>query len=262
MFSLITKPCFLSRVSTPCLGLITGLILAGRIEASPTLALYPEGIAPDFACEFTTEECPPFREKVITNPLPDPHFAKYRWPCIIQGGLWAKRQSQSTLPAHATILVPKLKACFLLQGLPQELAWVAEVESMLNTNAVSITGARGLFQFKPESARRFGLLKETEDFRSVPDKSARAAAQYLAHLYTQFGDWTLSVAAYNAGEGCVGRLLKKHKTNLYADIAPDLPAQTQVYVIKVMTTIALRENTQLSALPPPSLPAVNRPSVN
>jgi membrane-bound lytic murein transglycosylase D len=144
-----------------------------------------------------------------------------------------------------------LKTQFSKAGLPQELVWVAEVESMLNTNAVSGSGAKGLFQFKNEAAKRFGILREPHDFRSEPDKSAKAAAQYLSHLYLQFNDWILSVAAYNAGEGCVSRLLKKHEARLYETIAGELPPQTQVYVIKVMTTLALREKTQLSSLPPP-----------
>ena len=157
--------------------------------------------------------------------------------------------------------MPRLKRCFGQEGLPQELAWVAEVESMLDTNAVSGSGARGLYQFKDEAARRFGLMQATADFRCEPDKSAQAAARYLTHLYSLFRDWTLSVAAYNAGEGCVGRLLKKHQTEQYATIAAELPPQTQVYVIKVMTTLALRENTHLSALPPPAGPHLS-PSAN
>jgi len=224
-------------------------LLSGIAQGTPCLELYP---APN-----TPEVCPKLELKFEDAPLLDPHFEKNRWPCIVKGGLWAKRQAQSTLPDHAKVLIPELKRWFVIEGLPQELAWVAEVESMLNTNAVSGSGARGLFQFKREAARRFGLLKEADDFRAEPEKSAKAAARYLAKLYAQFSDWTLAVAAYNAGEGCVGRLLKKHETSEYEAIAPYLPPQTQVYVIKVMTTLALRENTQLSALPSPTIPTIN-----
>ncbi len=244
----------LRRVLT-CLFIFSGILL----QATPLLELYPAFTAP--ANDLGLDIGPTLFSLSAVTPVEDPHFGKNRWPCIIKGGLWIKRQSLSALPAHAQALVPELKKRFVSEGLPQELAWVAEVESMLNTNAVSISGARGLFQFKQAAARRFGLFKETEDFRTHPDKSARAAAQYLAQLYAQFDDWTLAVAAYNAGEGCVRRLLKKHEAHRYADIAAELPAQTQVYVIKVMTTLALRENTHLSALPAPSAPVLN-PSVN
>jgi membrane-bound lytic murein transglycosylase D len=149
--------------------------------------------------------------------------------------------------------IPVLKAAFAAEGLPRELAWVAEVESSWATNAVSRSGARGLYQFKPEAAKRFALLQETRDFRTEPEPSARAAARYLAQLYSQFGDWRLALAAYNAGEGCVSRLLKSRRARSYDEIAAYLPPQTQVYVIKVMSIVSIREATTLSALPGPRL---------
>ncbi len=225
------------------------LLLPEPSRGTPCLAFTPVPLPA--VPESTLLAKPRYRDMIDDSTSPDPKFGKMRWPCIIKGNLWAQRQAQSTLPAHAKVLMPQLKSQFIKEGLPEELAWVAEVESTLNTNAVSGSGARGLFQFKTEAARRFGILKESHDFRSEPEKSAKAAAQYLNRLYAQFKDWTLSVAAYNAGEGCVSRLLKKHDTQHYSIIAAELPPQTQVYVIKVMTTLALRENSHLSALPPP-----------
>ena len=240
--------------------LLGGLLIPEWSRATPSFEWGP--VAPVPATTLTPEAGPRLTESLnAPAPLLDPRFGETRWPCIIKGGQWAKRQSQSPLPAHAQGLMPELKKQFITAGLPQELAWVAEVESTLNTHAVSRSGARGLFQFKTEAARRFGLMKAEEDFRTTPDKSARAAAQYLAQLYARFSDWTLSVAAYNAGEGCVGRLLKQHGARDYATIAAELPPETQVYVIKIMTTLALRENTQLSALPPPCNPPVS-PTAN
>jgi membrane-bound lytic murein transglycosylase D len=68
----------------------------------------------------------------------------------------------------------------------------------------------------------------------------------------------LALAGYNAGEGCVGRLLKKYGATTFDEIAPYLPEQTQSYVPRVMATVALRENVWLSALPSPALtPTVN-----
>ena len=185
---------------------------------------------------------------------PDPSgtvFRTQRWPSILAGSLWCRRQASDNLTRRADTLIPILKKAFTAEGLPGELVWVAEVESTLKTNAVSATGARGLFQFKPVTARHLGLMPAPDDFRTEPEKSARAAAQYLSYLYRQFGDWRLTVAAYNAGEGCVRRQLVRNKAVLYEEIAAELPPQTQVYVIKVMATVALREKTRLSALPAP-----------
>lgn len=186
-------------------------------------------------------------------PSEDKEFGRKRWPCIIRGAAWSRRQESTPLPPSARELMPILKETFASQGLPSALAWVAEVESMWITNAVSKSGARGLYQFKTEAARRFALLRDAGDFRDHPEQSARAAARYLAQLYAQLGDWRLAVAAYNAGDGYVARLMKSRRARIYDEIASELPPQTQIYVIKVMTVLSLRENTTLSALPAPAI---------
>ena len=88
---------------------------------------------------------------------------------------------------------------------------MAEVESSLNPAARSPVGALGLFQLMPATARRFGLHTGFFDERKNPEKSARAAAQYLKFLYHTMGSWPLALAAYNAGEGRVGKLVKRKK---------------------------------------------------
>jgi membrane-bound lytic murein transglycosylase D len=100
----------------------------------------------------------------------------------------------------------------------------------------------------PETAKRFGLATWPRDQRYQPEPSARASAQYLKFLYGKFKDWRLAIAAYNAGEGRVQRLLTKHNTQSYDDIATYLPAETQMYVPKVEAIIAKREGVNLTSL--------------
>jgi membrane-bound lytic murein transglycosylase D len=83
------------------------------------------------------------------------------------------------------------------------------------------------------------------------EPAAHAAAKYLRQLHTQFGDWRLAVAAYNAGAGTVQRLLKRYDTKSFARIAPHLPAETQMYVPKVEATILHREGAELEKLKSP-----------
>ncbi len=180
-------------------------------------------------------------------------FRTNRWPQIVRAVQWARRLAQTGAPVRATALMPKLKATFIEEGVPPELVWIAEVESQLDPGAESASGARGLFQFKPAAAKRFGLLTSETDDRHSPEKSARAAARYLAVLYKRFGNWHLALAGYNAGEGLVDRLLKQHHATTFAEIAPFLPEQTQDYIPRVTATLALREKVRLSALPSPTI---------
>jgi hypothetical protein len=183
----------------------------------------------------------------------DADLGRRRWPQIIKAIQWARESARDDAPERARNIMPQLKAIFASEGVPAELAWIAEVESRFDPGAVSASGARGLFQFMPVTAERFGLKTEPADERSIPEKSARAAAQYLAVLYRRFGSWHLALAGYNAGEGCVGRLLRKYRATTFDEIAPYLPEQTQCYVPRVMATVALRENIWLSALPSPTV---------
>ncbi len=164
---------------------------------------------------------------------------------------WLKRLRGRLKPDEAAALIPILKHAFAEEGVPPEWVWLAEVESSLNAQARSPVGAAGLFQIMPATAQRFGLSLTPQDERLAPAKSARAAAKYLRVLHGQFGSWPLVLAAYNAGEGRVGRALQKKSATTFDQIADDLPVETQMYVPKVCATLKLREGVDAAELPPP-----------
>ncbi len=165
--------------------------------------------------------------------------------------VWVKKVSPRPLPKGAEALVATLKPVFASERVPPELVWLAEVESAFNMGARSPVGAAGLFQLMPDTAQRFGLRRWPRDERYQPEPSARAAAQYLRFLHGEFGDWRLAVAAYNAGEGRVQRLLARHRTRSFDRIAPHLPAETQMFVPKVEATLLRREGVELAKLESP-----------
>ncbi len=94
-------------------------------------------------------------------------------------------------------------------GLPEDLAFTAMIESGFNPLAVSRVGAKGLWQFMAATARRYGLrVDQWVDERLDPEKATGAAAAYFRDLHAIFGSWTLAQAAYNAGEMKVIKALR------------------------------------------------------
>lgn len=117
-------------------------------------------------------------------------------------------------------------------GLPDELKYLAIVESGLNPRAVSRARAVGLWQFISSTGRHMGLRHDwyTDD-RMDPEKSTDAACRFLLQLHGMFNDWELALAAYNSGPGTVRKAIRRagYKRNFW-DIYPYLPRETRAYV--------------------------------
>ena len=106
------------------------------------------------------------------------------------------------------------------RNMPTELALLPFIESAFNPQAVSSAKAAGMWQFMPATGKDFDLKQNTfrDDRRDVL-ASTRAALDYLQKLYRMFGDWQLALAAYNWGEGSVGRAIARNKAaGLGADL--------------------------------------------
>lgn len=123
------------------------------------------------------------------------------------------------------------------RDMPQDLIYLAMIESGFNPKAKSPAKAGGLWQFISETGRRYGLtVNKHVDERNHPDKATDAALAYLSDLHDRFGSWYLAAAAYNTGENRVGRIMKqvtgseKGTDEDYYRISKLLPKETQDYV--------------------------------
>jgi membrane-bound lytic murein transglycosylase D len=130
----------------------------------------------------------------------------------------AKGQFQ-TLLARSGKYMPMISKVLTDEGLPEELGYLALVESELLVNARSQFGAVGLWQFVPATGRQYGLrIDDWVDERRDPIKSTRAAASYLKELHSYYGRWFLVTAAYNAGPGIINKALQNSRANDFWDI--------------------------------------------
>ncbi len=125
------------------------------------------------------------------------------------------------------------------RGLPGELCLLPVIESALDPMARSGSGAVGLWQFIPGTARRYGLrIDWWIDERRDPLAATNAALRYLTDLHVRFGDWLLAVAAYNCGEGQVARALQTAPDDA-AFFELRLPRETLAYVPRLLAFAAI-----------------------
>ena len=147
----------------------------------------------------------------------------------------SRRKSLEDALARGSKYLPMIQAVFEAEGLPQDLIYLPLIESAFRTEAKSHAGATGIWQMMRGTATFNGLSRDWYvDERFDPEKSTRAAAKLLKTLYGMFGDWHLSLAAYNAGAGRVQKAMKRSKRDSFWDIAKGgpkyLPRETREYV--------------------------------
>ncbi len=133
---------------------------------------------------------------------------------------------------------------FRENGVPENVAWLAQVESAWKPSAVSSAAASGLWQFIPGTGTRFGLRKTAYvDERNSFESATKASAQYLKFLANRYGgNWELAMAAYNSGEGNVDRAIRRAGVSNFWVAYPYLPQETRNYVPNILATILIANN--------------------
>lgn len=146
--------------------------------------------------------------------------------------LWLKR---------ATRYFPYIEKTLALNNMPDDLKYIAVVESALLSHAGSSKGAVGYWQFIKSTGRRYGLVIDRNiDERRNFFASTDAAVNYLKELYELFGSWTLAAAAYNLGEDRLQDEKKSQMVDSYYDFY--LPLETQRYIFKIVAVKLILSN--------------------
>ena len=127
--------------------------------------------------------------------------------------------------------MPIFEETFSKYNLPDELKYVAIIESALNPVAVSRAGAKGMWQFMTKTAKSYGLeINSYVDERLDPFKASDAAARYLEDSYKLFGDWNLAISSYNCGPGNVNKAIRRGGGRDFWKVYDYLPRETRGYV--------------------------------
>lgn len=130
---------------------------------------------------------------------------------------------------------------FKEEGVPENVAWLGQVESAWKPTALSWAAASGLWQFIPGTGARFGLRRTAHvDERNGFEGATRASARYLKFLANRYGgNWELAMAAYNSGEGNVDRAIRRAGVSNFWVAYPYLPQETRNYVPNILATILI-----------------------
>lgn len=171
------------------------------------------------------------------NVLKSLDFWLSRGRTLFEGGIFRSGRYRSMI-----------ERIFREEYIPLDLMYLAQVESLFKTNALSRARAKGIWQFTESTARRYGLkVNSYIDERSDPEKSTRAAARYLSELYGMFKDWNLVLAAYNWGEGNVKRLIERSGLKDFWELVNmqrRIPNETKNHVPLIMASIILGRNPE------------------
>jgi membrane-bound lytic murein transglycosylase D len=150
--------------------------------------------------------------------------------------------------SRSTRYLPMIKKVFAEYGLPEDLAYLAMIESGFTTKARSHANAVGMWQFIRGTAVRYGLtVDNVVDERRDPEKATKAAARYLLDLYKQFGSWYLAAASYNCGEGRVQKEINRNNDlKNYWELSNNqcLPTETKNYVPQMIAATIISKNPE------------------
>jgi membrane-bound lytic murein transglycosylase D len=211
--------------------------------------------------ELAKLELTPEEQQIETNPVAQQQYQYIQYavsnkslgfsfqvhPMIQQFVNYYQARGRSTMETglyRSGMFMRMARRVFREEGIPENVAWLGQVESAWKPQAMSWASASGLWQFIPGTGARFGLRKTAHiDERNSFEKATKASAQYLKFLANRYGgNWELAMAAYNSGEGNVDRAIRRAGVANFWVAYPYLPKETRNYVPNILATILIANN--------------------
>ncbi len=211
--------------------------------------------------ELAKLELTPDEQQIENNPVAEQQYQYIQYavsnkslgfsfqvhPMIQQFVNYYQARGRSTMETglyRSGMFMRMARRIFREEGIPENVAWLGQVESAWKPQAMSWASASGLWQFIPGTGARFGLRKTAHvDERNSFEKATKASAQYLKFLANRYGgNWELAMAAYNSGEGNVDRAIRRAGVANFWVAYPYLPKETRNYVPNILATILIANN--------------------
>jgi membrane-bound lytic murein transglycosylase D len=221
--------------------------IGAQAGAAPSSGSAAVAVSPTYATRTRMQAEPPAAGSLshaqlplygIAMPWGESSFEKFRESLLSKFG----RSYLAKIMERAKPYLPFVMERIAYYGLPEELAFLPVIESEYSPNAVSKSGAVGLWQFMSGSVRGYGMrITEWVDERKDFLKSTDGSLRKLRDNYRMFGDWYLALAAYNAGGGTVSRAIKRTGISDYWKLCEleELPSETRAYVPKFLAAASI-----------------------
>lgn len=206
-------------------------------------------------CQFaTSQERPLSMPEVYSPPVPKQMtFAGDRFSFDRQDMYERldRELSQMTYSHASTLLMlkranryfPVMRKVLKDNGVPEDMVYLAAIESTLNPRAYSPAKAAGLWQFMPATAKEYGLeVNDYVDERYHPEKATAAAARFLKRAKAKYGNWESAMASYNGGQGRISKELESQLEDSAFDLY--LVEETSRYMFRVLAAKVLMENPE------------------
>ena len=239
-------------------GLQNAVAVNGTVQpGGPNVGFASQEFEPAIGDELARVQLTPDEEQIDANPVAQQKFQyiqvavankslgfSFQVHAMIQQYInYYRGRGRTTMEVglyRSGMFMRMARRIFKEEGIPENVAWLGQVESAWKPSALSWAAASGLWQFIPGTGSRYGLRRTAYvDERNSFDEATRASARYLKFLYNRYGNWELAIAGYNCGEGNVDRAIRRAGVSNFWAAYPFLPQETRNYVPNILATILI-----------------------